>query len=86
MYVQFYKSALFLASGMAVVDFTDDLVLPASSEREVRISGYPEGSWLNLIAWSEDSKHIAFTIRSPGPTPTACTFPRLNHSVLLADI
>lgn len=58
-----------LAVGMAVVDFTDDLILPAPAEREVQITGYPEGSWLNFISWSQDAKHIAFTIRSPGKDP-----------------
>jgi len=51
---------------MRLVEFTDDLVLPAGSERETQIEGYPAGSWVNFISWSDDSKHVAFTIRSPG--------------------
>ncbi len=68
---------------MRLVEFTDDLVVPASGDREVTIKGYPPGSWLNFISWSDDSKHVAFTIRSPGehaglsgsqlgPTPPGC--------------
>ena len=51
---------------MGVVDFSDDLVLPAPSETEVKIHGFPEGSWINLISWSDDSKYITFTTRSGG--------------------
>ena len=54
---------------MALVDFTDDLVLPAPREREIRVQGYPEGSQLNFVSWSDDSKHIAFTVRSAGQSP-----------------
>lgn len=59
---------------MALVDFTDELVLPASREQETRIHGYPEGSLLNFVSWSDDSRHIAFTIRSAGasPSPARC--------------
>lgn len=45
---------------------TDDLVVPAPKSQETPITGYPEGFWINLVSWSDDSKHIAFTIRSPG--------------------
>lgn len=31
-----------------------------------QVSGYPEGSWVNLVSWSRDSRHVAFAIRSPG--------------------
>lgn len=51
---------------MALVEFTDELVLPAPREQETRIHGYPEGSLLNFVSWSDDSKYIAFTIRSAG--------------------
>ena len=51
---------------MAIVDFTDGIVLPAPSRLETPISGYPEGFWINLVTWSPDSRHIAFTLRSPG--------------------
>lgn len=51
---------------MALVDMTDDLVLPAPASLETPITGYPEGFWINLVSWSEDSRHLAFTIRSPG--------------------
>ena len=64
---------------MAVVDFTEDLVLPAQSERETRVSGFPEGSWLNFISWSDDARHIAFTVRSPG-TPRLTPAPAVQLS------
>lgn len=51
---------------MALVDFTESLVLPAPREQETRIHGYPENSHLNFVSWSDDSKYIAFTVRSPG--------------------
>ena len=57
---------LFYGAGLALVDTTDDLVVPAPKSQETPITGYPEGFWINLVSWSDDSKHIAFTIRSPG--------------------
>jgi hypothetical protein len=53
-------------AGFALVDVTDDLILPAPAEQELRITGYPEGFWINLVTWSRDSTHISFTVRSPG--------------------
>ena len=53
-------------TGLVLVDMTDDLVLPAPREATTPITGYPEGLWLNLVSWSQDGKHIAFTVRSPG--------------------
>ena len=41
------------------------------------MSGYPEGSWVNLVSWSRDSRHVAFAIRSPGAS--VCCI----HEVLL---
>ena len=56
----------FCNAGLALVNTTDDLVVPAPKSQETPITGYPEGFWINLVSWSDDSKHIAFTIRSPG--------------------
>ena len=53
-------------TGLFLVNMTDDLVLPAPREATTPITGYPEGFWLNLVSWSQDGKHIAFTVRSPG--------------------
>lgn len=53
-------------TGLFLVDMTDDLVLPAPREATTPITGYPEGFWINLVSWSQDGKHIAFTVRSPG--------------------
>lgn len=63
---------------LGLVDFTDNLIIPAPSEQELKIEGLPEGSWINLISWSDDSKYIAFTIRSAGNGNTAglaCVLP-----------
>ena len=57
---------LALNAGLALVDMTDDLMMPASREKETPVTGFPEGSWLNYVLWSDDSKHLAFTVRSPG--------------------
>ena len=56
----------FYGAGLALVNTTDDLVVPAPKSQETPITGYPEGFWINLVSWSDDSKHIAFTMRSPG--------------------
>ncbi|KAK9816189.1 hypothetical protein WJX74_001254 [Apatococcus lobatus] len=61
------RSRMGYYTGLALVDMTDDLLVPAPSEKETRITGYPEGSWLNYVVWSDDSRHLAFTIRSPDP-------------------
>ena len=53
-------------TGLSFVDMTDDLVLPAPREATMPITGFPEGFWINLVSWSQDGKHIAFTVRSPG--------------------
>ncbi len=53
-------------TGLSIVQMTDDLVLPAPMERTTPITGYPEGLWINLVSWSQDGRHIAFTVRSPG--------------------
>ncbi len=55
-----------LTAGLALVDMTDDLVVPAPQEKETYVTGFPEGSWLNYVLWSDDSKHLAFTVRSSG--------------------
>lgn len=49
---------------MAIV--SSDQVVPAPPDQTRRITGYPAGSWINYISWSPDSRHIAFSIRSPG--------------------
>ena len=59
---------------MALVDFTETLVLPAAREQETKIRGYPEGSHINFVSWSDDSTHIAFTIRSPGKSLSSSCF------------
>lgn len=41
-------------------------MVPAPVELTRPITGFPVGSWLNYVSWSRDSKHIAFTVRSPG--------------------
>ena len=53
-------------TGLSLVNMTNDLVLPAPREATTPITGYPEGFWINLVSWSQDGKHIAFTVRSPG--------------------
>lgn len=45
---------------------TDDLVIPAPASLETRVHGVPEGCWYNFVQWSDDSKHISFTLRSAG--------------------
>eukprot|EP00884_Botryococcus_braunii_P016557 jgi/Botrbrau1/3585/Bobra.0078s0037.1 len=60
------RSRMSYYTGMALVDMTEDLVLPASASLETPITGYPEGFWINLVSWSRDSRHITFTVRSPG--------------------
>lgn len=55
-----------VTAGIAVVNMTDDLMIPAPASLETRIHGVPEGCWLNFVQWSDDSKHISFTIRSAG--------------------
>ena len=63
-------------TGLTIVDMSDDLVLPAPREATTPITGYPEGFWINLVSWSQDGKHIAFTVRSPGElVSTAHYFP-----------
>lgn len=54
---------------MAVVDMTDDLMIPAPASLETRIHGVPEGYWYNFVQWSDDSKHLSFTLRSSGARP-----------------
>lgn len=56
-------------SGLSLVRMTDDLVLPAAQEETTPITGYPEGFWINLVSWSRDGRHVAFTVRSPGEPP-----------------
>lgn len=58
-------------TGLSIVQMTDDLILPAPMERTTPITGYPEGLWINLVSWSQDGRHIAFTVRSPGKPGTA---------------
>ena len=53
-------------AGLGVLDFTDDLVLPAPAQTELKITGYPEGWWLNYVTWSKDSRQLAFSVRCPG--------------------
>lgn len=55
-----------MLAGMAVVDVTDDLVIPAPASLETRIHGVPKGYWYNFVQWSDDSKHLSFTIRTSG--------------------
>ena len=57
-------------AGIAVVNMTDDLMIPAPASLETRIHGVPEGCWYNFVQWSDDSKHISFTIRSAGTLPS----------------
>ena len=59
-------------TGLVLVDMTDDLVLPAPKEATTPITGYPEGFWINLVSWSQDGRHIAFTVRSPGQHSQSC--------------
>ena len=59
-------------AGMAVVDMTDDLVIPAPASLETRIHGVPEGYWYNFVQWSDDSKHLSFTLRSSGACQAVC--------------
>lgn len=59
-----------LCSGVAVVAMTDDLVIPAPASLETRVHGVPEGCWYNFVQWSDDSKHISFTLRSAGQRPS----------------
>lgn len=43
-----------------------DQVVPAPEEQLRHVTGYPPGSWLNLVSMSPDGRYIAFTVRSPG--------------------
>ena len=61
---------MILSAGIAVVTMTDDLMIPAPASLETRIHGVPEGCWYNFVQWSDDSKHISFTIRSAGTLPS----------------
>lgn len=62
----FGSSRMGYSTGIAVVTMTDDLMIPAPASLETRIHGVPEGCWYNFVQWSDDSKHISFTIRSAG--------------------
>lgn len=58
------RSRMGYYTGVAIVPSTE--TVPAPEEKLTRVTGYPEGSWLNYVAWSPDSRHISFTVRSPG--------------------
>ena len=58
-------------TGLSLVPMSDTLVLPAPEQDTTAIRGYPPGMWVNLVSWSQDSRHVAFTVRSPGEAPTA---------------
>ena len=60
-------------AGLALV--SSDEVVPAGEDKTRAISGYPAGSWINLVSWSPDGTHIAFTVRSPGAPPRAGSCP-----------
>ena len=72
--------------GLSLVPMSDTLVLPAPEQDTKPITGYPAGMWVNLVSWSQDSRHVAFTVRSPGEAP----FPGLRNlrpcSQLLAHV
>lgn len=52
---------------------TDDLMIPAPTSLETRVHGVPEGCWYNFVQWSDDSKHISFTMRSAGEQLLSCS-------------
>ncbi|KAG1675325.1 hypothetical protein FOA52_015999 [Chlamydomonas sp. UWO 241] len=60
----FSRSKMGYTLDMAIVD--SKMVVPAPPEATRPLVGYPKGSWLNYVSWSPDSKHIAFSVRSPG--------------------
>lgn len=85
-----------LGSGVAVVAMTDDLVIPAPASLETKVHGVPEGCWYNFVQWSDDSKHISFTLRSAGRPPilpagseplliSTCTLDNLPADLLLGS-
>ena len=49
---------------LGLLDCTDDLIVPAPKDKEVRICGFPAGSWLNFPSWSDDTHHLAFNVRT----------------------
>ena len=63
------RSRMSYVLGLNLVPVTDQLMLPASADSPSppkSITGIPEGAWMNLVSWSPDSKHVAFTVRSAG--------------------
>lgn len=71
-------------TGLGLLDLTDTVMLPAPARDETRITGYPEGFWLNYVTWSKDSRHIAFAVRSPGVACSCfCSVPPIDEAVKL---
>ena len=56
-------------TGLSLVPMSDALVLPAPEQDTTPVAGYPPGMWVNLVSWSQDGRHVAFTVRSPGEQP-----------------
>ncbi len=57
-------------------------MVPAPADKTLKITGYPEGLWVNYVSWSPDNRHISFTTRSPGGPGDP---PRAPHELWLAD-
>lgn len=49
---------------MAFVEFGK--IVPAPEKETKKVTGIPEGMWINSVSFSPKGTRIAFTIRSPG--------------------
>ncbi|KAK9805982.1 hypothetical protein WJX73_010840 [Symbiochloris irregularis] len=77
------RSRMSYTLALGISDLTDTTVLPAPQDQETRITGYPAGFWLSYVTWSEDSRHIAFAVRSPGRSTDP---PRKPLELWVADV
>jgi dipeptidyl aminopeptidase/acylaminoacyl peptidase len=62
----FSRSRMSYYTGITFAPFTDDLVMPVAADAAHKVTGIPDGYWINYVTWSPDSKTIAFTLRSAG--------------------
>ncbi|KAK9828809.1 hypothetical protein WJX72_002171 [[Myrmecia] bisecta] len=80
---QWSRSRMGYNTGLALFDMTDDLVLPPPEGTQTRIHGIPEGYWINYVTWSDDSRWLAFTLRSTGAADAP---PRGPLELWVADV
>ncbi|KAF5827418.1 hypothetical protein DUNSADRAFT_697 [Dunaliella salina] len=80
----FARSKMGFSTGLAILP--SDQVVPAAPDNKFikHIKGYPEGSCLNYAMWSPDGRHVSFTTRSPGASPSDP--PRAPLELWIADV